>query len=148
MWLSTYHLSSNLIWFDLLYLSIRRSSGPPICLFLYLSSPVLSCPILSYMSFRSCDMCIYLVIYRFPFFLYIFIEFNRLIDPSVYPLRCTHGTRRCSTRGRPKWMHLPRPSGWKKVGGLWFGAFGAGRTRGSKSAGNSVVLLFYQPFLF
>ena len=92
------------------------------------------------MSFRSCDRCIYLVIYRFPFFLYIFIEFNRLIDPSVYPLRCTHGTRRCSTRGRPKWMHLPRPSGWKKVGGLWFGAFGAGRTRGSKSAGNSVVL--------
>ena len=113
MWLSTYHLSSNLIWFDLLYF-IRRSSGPPICLFLYLSSPVLSCPILSYMSFRSCDMCIYLVIYRFPFFLYIFIELNRLIDPSVYPLRCTHGTRRCTTRGRPKWMHLPRPSGWKK----------------------------------
>ena len=28
----------------------------------------------------------------------------------------------------------------KKVGGLWFGAFGAGRTRGSKSAGNPVVL--------
>ena len=59
-------------------------------------------------------MCIYLVIYRFPFFLYIFIELNRLIDPSVYPLRCTHGTSRCSTRGRPKWMHLPRPSGWEK----------------------------------
>ena len=80
MWLSTYHLSSNLIWFDLLYF-IRRSSGPPICLFLYLSSPVLSCPILSYMSFRSCDMCIYLVIYRFPFF-YIFIEFKS-IDRSI-----------------------------------------------------------------
>ena len=81
MWLSTYHLSSNLIWFDLLYF-IRRSSGPPICLFLYLSSPVLSCPILSYMSFRSCDMCIYLVIYRFPFFFYIFIEFKS-IDRSI-----------------------------------------------------------------
>ena len=51
---------------------------------------------------------------QFPSFFYIFIEFNRLIDPSVYPLRCTHGTRRCSTRGRPKWMHLPRPSGWEK----------------------------------
>ena len=29
----------------------------------------------------------------------------------------------------------------KKVEGLWFDAFGAGRTRGSKSVGNSVVLI-------
>ena len=90
MWLSTsrYHLSSNLsvlywlmIWSTIfIYPPIQRSTDLFVSL-PFLSCPVLSCPILSYMSFLfmwhvylSSDLSI-------SFFFYIFIEFNRLIDP-------------------------------------------------------------------
>ena len=105
-------IKSNLIWSTIfIYPSIQRSTD------LFVSLPFLSCPVLSHP-----------VLYVFSFMWHVYLSsdlsisffsiylsnLNRLIDPSVYPLRCTHGTRRCTTRGRPKWMHLPRPSGWEK----------------------------------
>ena len=79
MWLSTYHLSSNLIWSTIFYPSIQRSTD------LFVSLPFLSCPVLSHPVlyvflfmwhvYLSSDLSV-------SFFFYIFIEFKS-IDRST-----------------------------------------------------------------